>query len=258
MNILYELAYAFLLFFIYAIFGYICEVVYCFIYNKGKIQDRGFLYGPYVPLYGFGALIIIFVLKRYEYDPIVLFVMAMILMSLLEYITSYLMEKIFENKWWDYSSTRFNINGRICLFNAILFGMLGVFMTYYINPTVTRYLNKIPNIWKLILATMLFIVILFDFIKTTNVALKLRVKLKDLKEEANRYIEPFEKLQENNIKKLDDLTLKMHKKIEVMLDGKKGIKLNKLINKLPSINKINEINILKNHINKFKNNDKKK
>ena len=115
MEILYNFSYYFLLFFIYSFIGYICEVIYCFILDKGKFQNRGFLYGPYCPIYGFGAIAIIVLLSKYEQYPIVLFVMGAIVASIIEYITSYLMEKIFNNKWWDYSNKKFNINGRICL-----------------------------------------------------------------------------------------------------------------------------------------------
>lgn len=106
----------FMLFFIYAILGWIIETTLVSI-EKRKFVNRGFLIGPYCPIYGFGGLAITILLKNYTKDPIVLFLMAVIICGTLEYFTSYIMEKIFKARWWDYSAKKYNINGRICLEN---------------------------------------------------------------------------------------------------------------------------------------------
>lgn len=95
-------------FFIYSFLGWICEIIYCSILDK-KFQNRGFLYGPYCPIYGFGAMIILKVLIPFSAHPIFLFVMGMFVCSVLEYVTSYVMEKAFHLRWWDYSKHKFNI-----------------------------------------------------------------------------------------------------------------------------------------------------
>ena len=96
----YDLFMYFMLFMFYSIVGWIIEVIYTFITDK-KIVNRGFLIGPYCPIYGVGCLLIIILLKKYTDDFIVLFIMSMLICSLLEYLTSYVMEKLFNARWWD-------------------------------------------------------------------------------------------------------------------------------------------------------------
>ena len=99
----------YLLFMIYAILGWCMEVIAKF-FQYHRFINRGFLIGPYCPIYGWGALAITILLKKYVYDPIVLFVMGVVVCSILEYLTSYFMEKIYHSRWWDYSQRKFNIN----------------------------------------------------------------------------------------------------------------------------------------------------
>ena len=90
----------FLLFLLYSMFGYIIEVISVSIHAKKWVFNRGFLIGPYLPIYGFGSLIMVLFLNRYENDLLALFVMSAFLCTLLEYITSLIMEKIFQLRWW--------------------------------------------------------------------------------------------------------------------------------------------------------------
>ena len=132
----------FLLFMTYSFIGWLMEVT-CKLIETKKIINRGFLIGPYCPIYGWGCLLITMLLNKYVDDPLVLFVMAIIICSILEYVTSYLMEKLFKARWWDYSKRRFNINGRICLETMVPFGLLALFIMYFINPFfVSLYLRK--------------------------------------------------------------------------------------------------------------------
>ena len=103
--------YYFLLFIIYSFMGWLMEIIDNIIV-KHKIVNRGFLLGPYCPIYGFGCLSLIFFLSNYKSDPIILFFMAIVICSILEYSTSYIMEKLFKLRWWDYTDKKFNINGR--------------------------------------------------------------------------------------------------------------------------------------------------
>jgi len=134
----------FLLFMAYSIFGWIIEVIGKLI-TKGRFINRGFLIGPYCPIYGSGALLMTFLLNRYVNDKLVLFILAIVVCSILEYVTSYVMEKIFHIRWWDYSNYRFNINGRICLATMIPFGVLGVIGLCYINPFLLNIFDKVPE-----------------------------------------------------------------------------------------------------------------
>lgn len=156
----YTISMLFLLFIIYSFLGWCMEMVVCYIATKEWV-NRGFLIGPICPIYGCGCLLIILLLDRYLKDPIVLFVMAMLLCSLLEYFTSYLMEKLFKARWWDYSHKKYNINGRICLDNIFAFGILGLLMMYLVNPFVVKILEyvslNIINVMAIVIAIIFII-----------------------------------------------------------------------------------------------------
>jgi uncharacterized membrane protein len=263
METIYNIAYITILFFIYSIIGYLCEIFYCWFKNKYKFQDTGFLYGPYCPIYGFGALIIIFFLKRYENDMLILFITSMIYTSVLEYITSFLMEKIFGNKWWDYSGRKFNINGRVFLYNSFLFGICGLALVYYINPFISKYILIIPQMWQIIIASMVLILMIIDTIISSNTALVLKKKLKSIKEDVSRYIEEeYTKRMQKNKENMEEITKNIKEKIEEILSGKKSTKIQELIKKLPDTSKhkeikVNEISIVKNSLNNDKEAKKK-
>lgn len=170
---MYDLRTWFLLFMIYSFIGWIIEVIDIFIVTK-KVINRGFLIGPYCPIYGYGSLFIIYFLHAYTKDPIVLFVMAVAICSILEYTTSYVMEKIFKARWWDYSDSRFNINGRICLETMIPFGIGGCLILYVANPIIMNFLTFIPSIIQTIIASILFIIFLVDNLVSFKVILNFK------------------------------------------------------------------------------------
>lgn len=149
------------LFILYSTCGWIIEVIDKLILER-KFINRGFLIGPYCPIYGLGCLAFVFLLNRYLDDPLVLFVMAIIICGILEYVTSYIMEKIFKTRWWDYSEYPFNINGRICLANLIIFGIGGLVVSYLVHPFFMSILAKIPTIILNIIATILLIIFITD------------------------------------------------------------------------------------------------
>lgn len=137
------------------------EVTQGYVRHK-KFVNRGFLIGPYCPIYGYGAISMTLLLKGYANDPIVLFVMAIVICSILEYTTSFVMEKLFKIRWWDYSNRKFNINGRICLETMIPFGILGCLMIYFVNPFMFAIIDMIPSNLINIIAVILFIIYLVD------------------------------------------------------------------------------------------------
>ena len=181
----------FLLFISYAFLGWCMEVTCKFIQYK-KFIDRGFLIGPYCPIYGWGALAITILLKRYMEDPLVLFVMSTIICSIIEYLTSYFMEKKYHARWWDYSNKKFNINGRICLETLIPFGILGVAIMYGTNPILFKLYNQIPQLVINILTVILFIGFIVDNIISSNIISSINVEenklIKDNTEEITEKI----------------------------------------------------------------------
>ena len=131
-----------LTFFIYSVLGWICEVVYCSVPKKHFV-NRGFLFGPYLPIYGFGATFVIVLLEPfYDSWPMVM-ILSAVITSVLEYITSFLLEKIFKVKLWDYSTYPLNLNGRICALNSTLFALLSLFIIYVINTPVYSFLSSL-------------------------------------------------------------------------------------------------------------------
>lgn len=176
------------LFLIYSFIGWIVEVI-AFLIQDHKFVNRGFLIGPVVPIYGTGGILITILLTKYQSDPIVLFCMAVVVCSILEYLTSYIMEKIFKTRWWDYSNKKFNINGRICLSNLIVFGIMGLVMVYLINPFLINILNKIDPILLKCVVSILMVLFIIDFFVSFSVTSKIKnvgkVVFKDSTEEIN-------------------------------------------------------------------------
>ena len=158
----YDIKTYFLLFMIYSFFGWIIEIIDMSFASK-KLVNRGFLIGPYCPVYGIGAVLMVLVLSKYDEDIHVVFGMGLLMCGILEYLTSYIMEKIFKARWWDYSDYKFNLNGRICLLNLILFGVGGVIVVCYVNPVILEILNKIPDITLTIISIVLLLIFIVDF-----------------------------------------------------------------------------------------------
>ncbi len=165
----------FFYFIIYSFLGYICEVVYVAIITK-HIGDRGYLFGPLVPIYGFGALLILVSLNwAYNYWYLVL-PLGFLITTTLEYVVSFVMELLFKKRWWDYSDKFLNINGRVCLRNSLMFTALVALVIYVLQPFVVNSLvDNIMNItalkWSLF--TSIFLLFITDFIVSTTKHVKL-------------------------------------------------------------------------------------
>ena len=156
--------------------------------EKHKFINRGFLIGPYCPIYGWGCLTMILLLSKYLDEPIILFFMAILICSILEYFTSYFMEKLFNARWWDYSKRKFNINGRICLETMIPFGILGCLILYIVNPFIINILDKVPNNILYALALFIFIIYVIDNIISLNIMVKFKVTMKTVERDGTEEI----------------------------------------------------------------------
>ncbi len=169
----------FLLFIIYSNLGWLMEVTLKSIELK-KFINRGFLIGPICPIYGYGCLLIIILLKNFTSNIVLLFFSSVIICSILEYLTSYIMEKLFKARWWDYSRRKYNINGRICLNTMIPFGLLGCLMMYVVNPFLESKLLLIDPKVRLILAITLFIIYMIDNILSFRLMFKISKTIKKI------------------------------------------------------------------------------
>ena len=182
-----EIYYYFLLFLIYSFIGWLIEVIGKLI-EKHKFINRGFLIGPICPIYGHGCILMILTLSRYKDNPLTLFIYAIFICSLLEYFTSYFMEKIFKARWWDYSTKRFNLNGRICAETMIPFGILGTLVICVINP-IFEYLLNLFNFETIkITAIILFIIYIIDYTISLTIMFGFKGTLKTVEKDGTEEI----------------------------------------------------------------------
>ena len=172
-----EIEKLFLAFMFYSIIGWIMEVIVTIVEDK-KFVNRGFLIGPYCPIYGTGFLGITLLLSKYMAHPIGLFFLIIILCSFIEYMTSLIMEKLFKARWWDYSERILNIDGRVCLVNSLAFGILGILGLYYLNPEIEAIIESFSIPLIHVLSILLFSILVVDFIISFNIMNKFKDKIK--------------------------------------------------------------------------------
>lgn len=201
-----QISLLFIYWIIYSFIGWILETVYCSILS-GKFEERGFLNGPLVPIYGFGAMIILATLLPYAFNPVLVFLLGLILTSSLEYLTSYIMEKAFKMRWWDYSEMFMNINGRVCLLNSTMFGALSLILVEYIHPVIVDLVANISMEYLNYIAFTLFAVVIIDFIASLRATLNLQSRLFELnniKYEIEKLKSKLEGSYEIRLKELND------------------------------------------------------
>ncbi|HAH63753.1 MAG TPA: hypothetical protein DCL73_16830 [Treponema sp.] len=172
----------FLIFLLYSFIGWCCEVLYVGIFYEHKFVNRGFLHGPVCPIYGYGGLIIMLLPHEVKSSWITLFVSAMVLCSAVEYFASWEMEKMFKMKWWDYSDHKFNIKGRICLLNSVLFGVMGIISVHFVQPVVDRFVLKLNDTSTVYLAAGFGVVFIIDNIATVHGLVDFSTTMAKLKE----------------------------------------------------------------------------
>ena len=155
-----------LYFFVYSFIGWLWETVYCSLEER-KFVYRGFLSGPYCPIYGFGVLILLEVLSPIKGDVPLLFLVSVIVMSIFEYVVSFVLEKLFHQRWWDYSAEKFNIKGRIALKSSLFWGVMCLVVIYVLQPMIVSFADAVVSISPLIPAA-LAIIVLIDAIYTVT------------------------------------------------------------------------------------------
>lgn len=166
---------------IYAFLGWCVEVAYAAL-DTGKFVNRGFLNGPVCPIYGFGVVFIIVLLTPIENNFFMLFIGAVVITSFIEYVTGFVLEKIFNNRWWDYSDMPFNIRGYICLKFSLIWGIASIFVIKVVHAVVYDVVSFIPNLVGIILIAIIIISFLIDFIAAVQTVLKLNVRLRKIED----------------------------------------------------------------------------
>lgn len=241
LNICYPYLYYFV---IYSIFGWCAEVIFCTL-TTGKFTNRGFLNGPVCPIYGFGVLIVILSLMPLKENLFVLFLGSFILTSVLEFITGFILEKIFHEKWWDYSEEPFNIKGYVCIRFSIMWALACILIVRVVHPLIEKLVMIIPIklgwITLIVLGVCFISDLTYTIVQIKNIRTELRIfeqisirmraisdhmgeKLADLaidgKENAEKHKKSFE---ESHNKELEELKEKYQNLIDKKNSSRKRL-----------------------------------
>lgn len=204
----------FLYFTAYSFLGWCCECLYCALCDR-KWVNRGFLNGPLCPIYGFGAMAVLYLLRPFTENLFTLFLASMVITSALEYFTGWLLERLFHLKLWDYTGYFCNLNGRVCLRNSILFGLMGVALVWVIHPWLEGKLLLIPRGVLLWLSLGLFVVLAADMWVTVRSALQLRDKLAELHQLAEDLREKTEESLQEHREQLEERRAQLEERLSL-------------------------------------------
>lgn len=205
-------------FLIYGFIGWCMEVAYATV-SSGKFINRGFLNGPICPIYAFGAVTVILALTPVEDNIILLFVGAVLLTTLWEYLVGYLLEKLFANKWWDYSDMPFNIRGYVCLKFSLMWGVACILLLKAVHPSIQAIVNLVPVFIGEIFIVFSFILIIADMTFTVKAVSKLNVRLKSITDLAQKVQANSDALKENIMQE----SLELKEKLEELTNKRKAM-----------------------------------
>lgn len=177
----------FLWFFIYSFIGWAWETALFTVKDK-RFVNRGFLNGPFCPVYGFGALLFLLVLNNIHASLLVLFLVAVVLATTLEYLTAVILEKSFHAKWWDYSMFPLNFQGRISLLSSVTFGIMAVLQILFIHPYIRGLTNQIPLNIKHILVVLIIMAGVVDLTLTVRHIFILNGRLSEIQGALNAFL----------------------------------------------------------------------
>lgn len=204
------------IFIIYAFLGWCSEVAFAAV-NKGKFVNRGFLNGPVCPIYGVGMLIVVLCLWNLRDRPLLLFLGSALLTTALEFVTGFVLERFFHDKWWDYSDMPFNIKGYVCLKFTILWGLAASFIIGAIHRFIYVLIEKTPFVLGVILLAVFSAAFIADFTVTLTALVKLPKKLKAMAEAERALRAVSDKIGEN----ISDTTIAAKEKGEALAEENK-------------------------------------
>ena len=191
------------IFFVYAFLGWCTEVSYAAL-QTGKFVNRGFLNGPVCPIYGFGVVIILACLTPLKQHFILLFLGSVVLTSLLELVTGFVLEKLFHQRWWDYSDDPFNIGGYICLKFSIAWGLACLFVVDILHPTIEWLISLVPRGLGWVLLGIFAASMAVDLAATVSTIAKINRKLEHIDQLAAKIRETSNEFGENLADKVLD------------------------------------------------------
>lgn len=195
-----------LFFFVYGFLGWCLEVAFA-AFKQRQFVNRGFLYGPICPIYGIGVMIVILFLDRFSDQWLILYVASIVLVTLLEWVTGFLLEKIFHARWWDYSNMPLNIGGYVCLLFSLLWGVACVLIVKVIHPIFFKFFGILPKGIGWVILVLLAVVFAADLYLTVAGILKMNRRLANMErigEELHRISNELgESIYENVMEAID-------------------------------------------------------
>lgn len=177
----YTLTIWLLIFFTYCFMGWVWESSYVSLKKKEWV-NRGFLHGPMLPIYGFGAIIILCLTLPVKDNLWLVYILGMLGATALEYVTGAVMEKMFNVRYWDYSDQPLNVNGHICLFVSLAWGFFSILLVKYIHPPVESFLLDIPSYIAEPVSLVILVCMVVDTTKSVQHGLDLKELLSKLAE----------------------------------------------------------------------------
>ena len=206
---MFEVCKYFMIFAIISFFGWVGEELFALFITKTK-TNRGYLVGPFCPVYGFGGLLLLFILHFFENNIIILFIACIFSFAFIEYFGSLILEKLFNIKLWNYEHKNFkyNIQGGIALETLIPFGIIGTLAYLYIYPFFYNFVNSMESNSLYALSIVVFSLGMIDFIYSTIVIIKIGKKNK------NKNADITDKKNEKVIKQLKDTNDTVKKQIK--------------------------------------------
>ena len=177
-----SLYYIMLYFFVYGFLGWCTEVAFAAV-KEQRFVNRGFLNGPICPIYGVGVSAVVFFLSSYDDNLIILYIASVIIVTLIEGVTGWIMDVIFHNKWWNYSDMPLNIGGYVCLTFSLIWGVACVAIMKFIHPLIHKVLSFIPHTLGIVIITILVVALIADLWVTVSAILKF-----------NKHLEGIEKI----------------------------------------------------------------
>lgn len=221
-----QLYYWILYFFVYGVLGWCTEVAYAAV-KEGKFVNRGFLNGPICPVYGIGVGVVVQFLMPLRGQFIILYIASTILVTIIEGLTGFILDKLFHHRWWDYSNVPLNIGGYVCLLFSLIWGVACVFIVQIVHPVIHKGLSLIPFYLGVILIVVLGIGMFADLYVTASTILKFNKRLETMDKIATELHDISDKMGENiyeNVMNGIELRDESKKRLEVATEELKQAK----------------------------------
>ena len=235
--------------FTYNFIGWFYESTLYSIIEQKRFMNRGYFLGPYCPIYGVVSIASVYFLQDIE-SPVKVMLMGALLVSAIEYITSYILEKLFDARYWDYSAYPFNINGRVSVVSSLFFGFATMFVVKVLQPIMEELVAKMPKDVCVITAIATLAIFITDGIFTTVSMCNLNKKCKEIYEYLNEYVDSKFETMTDKSKFLDE-NLIIEKKNEISVALKNVYNL-KGIQNLKEVNPLKDISQLKGITRRFR------